>query len=225
MICPFSGPRWNITVHSQQFDQYGGTLRISEHDIDIVIPELAISLGDVVEIQVAVILSGPYKTPSGYDPISVTVWLGASYKFNKLIRISIPHCVIINGPQDINGLVVLTATDKQFTVNTNSRRLSQAIEHTNCYCYEVNNPLCDYYTDDLHGNSICLARRSSQLTTLSIMVFYWKISNCQSTDKLSVEFYFCYNLKYCVKVRLRYHTAENIGRIEHWQNKLFRIRI
>ena len=201
LICPFADPQWNVTVLSHKFDHNGGTLHIHEHDIDIVIPQHAISIGDVVEVQAAAILSGPYKMPSRYDPISVTVWVGASYKFNKLIKIIIPHCAIINGPQDINGLVVLTTTSgEEFTVNTNSRRLSQEIEHPTCYCYEVNNPCCDYYTDYQCG-SICLARRSYQLTTLGIMVFCWKPHNYQSADKVSVEFCFCHNLKHSVKVR------------------------
>lgn len=199
LICPFAGPRQNVTILSQKFDHYGGILHISEHDIDIVIPEHAISTGDVVEVQAAVMLSGPYKTPSGYDPISVTMWVGANYEFNKLIRISIPHCVIISSPQDINGLVVLTASDEELIVNKNCKRLSQAIEHADCYCYEVNNPCCDYYTDHLNG-SVCLARKSAQPTTFSIMVFCWKLHTQGSTDKLSVEFFFCYNLKHYVKV-------------------------
>ena len=203
LVCPFADPQWNVTVQSHRFDHNGGTLHIQEHDIDIVIPQHAISMGDVVEVQAAAILSGPYKMPSRYDPISVTVWVGASYRFKKLIKITIPHCVIINGPQDISGLVVLTTSGDEFTINTNNKRLSQHIEQPNCYCYEVNNPCCDYYTDYQCG-SLCLARRSFQLTTVRIMVFCWKPYYCKSADKVSVEFCFCYNLKQSVKVSLSY---------------------
>ena len=202
-FCPFSAPQWNVTILSHKFDHNGGTLHIHEHDIDIVIPKDAICMGDVVEVHAAAILSGPYKVPSKHDPISVTVWVGASYKFNLLIKISIPHCAVINGPQDINGLVILTATtgEEKFTVNTNSRRLSQCVDQANCYCYGVKNPYCDYYTYELNS-SVCLARRSFQLTTLSIMVFCSKPHDYQSADKLPVEFCFCYNLRHCVKVSL-----------------------
>ena len=205
VLCPFSDPQWNVTVLSHKFDHKGGTLHIHEHNVDIIIPQHAVSIGDVVEVQAAVVLSGPYKMPSGYDPISVTVWVGASYKFNKLVKISIPHCAITNGPQDINGLVVLTTMTQgctEFTVNTNRRRTSQEIEHPNYYCYEVNNQCCDYYTDHQCG-SICLARRSFQPTTLSVMVFCWKPRNYQSADKVSIELCFCYNLKHSIKVSLR----------------------
>ena len=201
--CPFSAPQWNVTILSQKFDHNGGTLHIHDHDIDIVIPKDAICMGHVVEVHAAAILSGPYKMPSKYYPISVTVWVGANYKFNQLIKISIPHCAVINVPQDINGLVVLTAIagEEEFTVNTNSRRLSQSVDQTNCYSYGVKSPYCDYYTDKLNS-SVCLARRSFQLTTLSVMVFCSKPHDCQSANKLPVEFCFCYNLKHCVKVSL-----------------------
>ena len=199
LVCPFSDPGWNVTVLSQKFDHTGGILHISDHDIDIVIPELAISIGDVAEVQAAAVLAGPYRMPSGYDPISVTVWVRASYKFNKLIRINIPHCVIINDPQDTDGLVALTANNEEFTVNTNSKLLPQAIEHSDYYCYEVNKAYCDYYTDHNCG-SICLARKSSQPAMLSTMVFCWKPPDYHLTDKISMEFYICYNLKHSVKV-------------------------
>ena len=200
-LCPFSAPQWNVTILSHKFDHNGGTLHIHEHDIDIVIPKDAICMGDVVEVHAAAILSGPHKIPPKYDPISVTVWVGANYKFNQLIRIIIPHCAVINGSQDINGLVILIATtdEKEFTVNTNNRRLSQSVDQKDCYCYGVNSPWCDYYTDQLNS-SVCLARRSFQLTTLSIMVFCSKPHDYQSANKLLVEFFFCYNLRHCVKV-------------------------
>jgi len=211
ITCPFSDPHWKISVLTQKFDHNGGTLRISEHDINIVIPKLAISTGDVAEIQATAVLSGPYKTPSGYDPISVTVWIAASYKFNKLIKVSIPHCAVINGPQDITGLVVLTSSDgEEFTVNKNSRHSSQTIEHTNCYCYKVSNPQCDYYTDHYCG-CICLARRSFQPITLSIIIFCWKSHDYESTDKLLVEFCFCYDLKYYVKVCITLKTCYQVA--------------
>lgn len=199
LVCPFDDPRWNVTVLSQKFDHTGGTLHIGDHDIDIIIPELAVSTGDVAEVRAAAVLAGPHRMPSGYDPISVTVWVGASYDFNKLIRVSIPHCVIINSPQDIEGLVALTASNEEFTVNTNSRLLAQAVGHSNCYCYAVNSPYCDYYTD-CHCGSICLARKLNQPSRLSTMVFCWKPPDYHLTDKISVEFYFCYNLKNSVKV-------------------------
>ena len=203
-------------ILSKTFDHHGGELIIEEHNVTITVPELAVSEGDEVVVRAIVSLTGPYKLPDGYDLVSVFVWVGADYRFRKLVKVTIPHFASIENLDQKFDVVVLTANEKDVVLNDNGDSLLLMHESVYDYQYEVNDDYCDYYTD--HFCSKCLARRRSFIfrllnrSTLSsprevpypsrtrITVFFCVPDDYATADELLIEFCICYSLKHCLQV-------------------------
>ena len=208
--CPIS----EYNSLSKIFDHHGGELIIEEHDVTITIPELAISKGEKVKVRAVASLIGPYQLPDGYDLVSVFVWIGADYRFRKLVKITIPHFASIKDFD--HRVVILTANEKDVTINENGDSLLQLHESVYDYQYEVNVDYCDYYTN--HFCSICYAERSfiynlfdrlilSPLKGLynpsrRVMVFFCYPDDYKTADKFITELCICYDVQHCVQVCL-----------------------
>ena len=210
--CPIN----NCKRLSKTFDRLGGELILEDHDITITVPELAVSKGDKVEIQIAASLIGPYKLPDDCEPISVFVWMGANYMFRKPIQVRIPHCFYVTDSDEVFDVVVLTADNKDLVLNDNGDLVLQMHESVYDYQYKVNDNYCDYHTD--HFCSKCLARRRSRIfklfdrLTLStstvtpnssktrITVFFCVPDDYATADELLIELCICYSLKHCLQV-------------------------
>ena len=201
-----------VPVLSKTFDYHGGDLIIEEHDVTVIVPELAVAEGDEVEVQAIVSLTGPYKLPDGYDLVSVFVWIEADYRFRKLVKITIPHFACIENLDQRFDVVVLTANEKDLD---NGDSLLLMHESVYDYQYEVHDDYCDYYTD--HFCSKCLARRRSFIFRLfnrltssprevpypsrtRITVFFCVPDDYATADELLIELCICYSLKYCLQV-------------------------
>ena len=211
-MCPISDYPF-----SKKINHYGGKLTIEEHDVTITVPVLAVSRGDEVKIQAVASLIGPYQLPDDYEPISVYVWIAANYMFKKPVRITIPHFTSIGNLDETSNVTVLTANNKDLTVNENGDVVLQMHKSVYDYHYEVNDDYCDYYTD--HFCSKCLARRRSFIfklfnrSTLSssreafnpnqtrITVFFCVPEDYETADELLIEICICYSLKHCLQVR------------------------
>ena len=140
--CPIS----DCKPVSKIFDHNGGILIIKEHDVTIIVPELAVSKGKKVEVKAAASLIGPYKLPDDCDPVSVFVWVGADYLFKKPVQIRIPHFASVTALDEGFGVVVLTADKKDLVLNDNGDLVLQMHESVYDYQYEVHDVYCDYYT-------------------------------------------------------------------------------
>ncbi len=83
-------------VQILEFDFTGREYKSSEHGITINIPEGAISQGEIVHMEVAVALYGPFQFSDGKRPISPILWLcpQEDVTFLKPITIILPHTMI-----------------------------------------------------------------------------------------------------------------------------------
>lgn len=90
----------------------GCTLLLNEHGITVVIPPGAMT--KPAEIEVGVLLSGPFKFPSNTTQVSVVLWVCAknrkSLKLSKPIEVNLPHFIDCSNPQEINKLAFVKAT-------------------------------------------------------------------------------------------------------------------
>ena len=204
-----------MPILSRTFDHYGGELNIEEHDVTITVPQLAVSKGDKVEVQACASLVGPYKLPDGYDLVSVVVCIEADYRFNKLIKVTIPHFAAIENLDQSFDVVILTADSKDIVLNENGDFVLQMHESVYDYQYEVNDSCCVYYTN--HFCSKCLARRRYLIfrlfnwLTLSaprevnypktrITVFFCVPDDYASADEMLIELCICYSFRHCLQV-------------------------
>jgi len=186
ITCPFAAPQWNTTILSRYFDHNGGTLTIEEHDVTVIIPRQAISQGDTVEVQAAAAMLAPYLLPAGYDPISVFVWLGGNYVFNKMIEVIVPHCAVVG--DGTSQLTVLTATGSDCKLQVD-----------NLHQYKIRDLECYYSTNQIC--SLCVARkRLFYPIRTRLSIFYCVSKDYKTANKSTVELSLCCDLKCCVKV-------------------------
>lgn len=83
-----TGPLRSFTVTNE-----GKTITCLDHDITIKIPPGAIHSRDQAEIEVGVLLHGPFAFPDGIKPISPILWICAKpeIKLQKPVEITLPH--------------------------------------------------------------------------------------------------------------------------------------
>ena len=211
-VCPIS----DYSPLSKTFYYEGGKLTIEEHDVTITVPELAVSIGEEVEIQAVASLIGPYNLPDDYEPISVFVWVGADYRFKKPVKVTIPHFASIRGLDEISDVAVLTANNKDLTINESGDVMLQMCKSVYDYQCEVKSEYCDYYTDNFCSK--CLARRRSLSFKLfkrfrsssprevsnanqtRITVFFCVPEDYETADELLIEICICYSVSHCLKV-------------------------
>ena len=80
-------------LHSFIVTSEGKTFTSLDHDITIKVPPGAVQNRDEVEIEVGVLLHGPFKFPDGIKPISPILWIctKSDSKFRKPVEITLPH--------------------------------------------------------------------------------------------------------------------------------------
>ena len=209
-VCPIS----DSVPLSKIFDHHGGALMIEDHDVNITVPELAVSKGETVEVQAVASLVGPYKLPDDCDPVSVFVWIAADYVFKQPVKITMPHFASL---EQLNDLVVLTANTSNH-VHSESGDLVLQMYRSEYEHHEVKSDYCECYTD--HFCSKCLARSRSLIFKLlntvtpslpneeshcsrtKITVFFCVPDDYATTDELLIELCICYSLKHCLQVRM-----------------------
>ena len=154
-------------------------------------------MGDVVQIQAAASLFGPYAIPEGLHPISAYVWLGACYTFKKRIQVEIEHHVFVSRLEDSEELCLLTACDKDRTIGPS---LLEMHEETHVELQVTIDGSFGCFSTD-HFCSYCLAKKSERIID-RIAAYHVVPNNYRSVDEFKSEICFCYDLEPCTMVNI-----------------------
>ena len=158
-------------MKSQEFDCYGGELFIKEHAVKITVPAGAITKGHVVQLEAAAGPLGAYSIPEGYHPISIYVFLQASYLFRKKLKVEIEHDVVVSEDMDTSMLRVLTTGKEVSCFGKDGQKWLEMQEDTCEYQYEVYKSTCTLFTD--HFCSKCLAVIDTVNIPKRVMVYHY----------------------------------------------------
>lgn len=94
------------------FASAGGTFSLKEHNVTVAVPSGAVT--KPTEVQMGVLLSGPFKFPSNSTLVSPILWLGVrskkTMKFSRAIEASLPHFIDCSCPGEISNLAFVKAT-------------------------------------------------------------------------------------------------------------------
>ena len=96
-VCFRCDPSLSLQTKIKRFkvDRSGGKFAINSHDVTLTVPPSAIKEDDVsvIDMEVGLMLSGPFVFPPHIRPISPTVWICIRNKasFCKPIDITLPH--------------------------------------------------------------------------------------------------------------------------------------
>ncbi len=112
-------PLYSFIVTSE-----GKTFTRLDHDITIKIPPGAIHNRDQIEIEVGVLLHGPFAFPDGIKPISPILWICAKsdIKFQKPVQVTLPHVLssLTEKESKIFGVSFLKADHRAFILKQGS---------------------------------------------------------------------------------------------------------
>ena len=96
----------------------------SDHDIEIRIPPGAVDSGLHVQIEVGVLLHGPFVFPDGVKPISPILWVCTKpvIEFQKPVEIVLPHILSALNDKEckVHGVTFLKARHRTLTHETDS---------------------------------------------------------------------------------------------------------
>ena len=111
-------------LHSFTVASEGKTFTCLDHDITIKVPPGAIHGRDQVEIEVGVLLHGPFVFPDGIKPISPILWICAKpeIKFQKSLKITLPHVLssLTEKESKTYGVIFLKADHRAFFLKQGS---------------------------------------------------------------------------------------------------------
>ena len=170
-------------------------MAIEEYGVTVNVPSGAIEDHDIVEIQAAASLFGPFDIPSDYCPVSAYVWIGANYTFKKAIEIELEHHADISNSENISEFCILKACCANCCCtkcDSNHHKMHEITEN-----YIISDSFCTLYTD--HFCSYCLAAKSTQIPD-RIVAYHYLPEDYKILDEFRAELCFCYDLDYCKKV-------------------------
>ena len=167
-------------------DHCGSIVKLTEHNVTVIIPCGAIATNDQVEIQVAASFFGPFTIPKGYRPISAYVWIQNCYEFKKPLKVEIEHNAYVSSTEDISNLCVLKTCEHD----------GQLVMHevAQGYNFEINSPFCTYFSS--HFCSLCLAAKSTSISN-RIMAYQYLPENYKLVNDFRAEICFCYDMRAC----------------------------
>ena len=190
---------WNdCNITSLMFVYDGGELSIKEHAVKVTIPSGAVDEGCKVQIQAAASLFGPFITPEGYYPISAYVWIGATYRFKKKLKVEIEHDIDETN-LIASELCVLTASEEDKCEGEDNEIVYKMHEDTCEYQYELNKFTCTLFAS--HFCSKCLAAKAKAENPKRIIMYHYLPENYKSAYEFVAEICFCCDLQFCKEVR------------------------
>ena len=189
-------PLKDCPIISKMFDYNGGELVIKEHAVKVTVPIGAIDKCCEAQIEVAASLFGSFIIPEDYCPISVYVWIGASYEFKKKLMVETEHDIVVTEETNISELCVLTACEEDKCGKEN-----QILKmHKDTCEYKLKKSTCTIFTS--HFCSICLAAKKGgkAYKAKRIIMYQYLPADYKSADEFVAEVCFCYDLQNCREV-------------------------
>lgn len=120
-LVPFLGQ-----VKVLEFDSSGGEYESNHHGVTISIPKGAIPEGEIVHMEIAVALYGPFQFSDGKRPISPILWLCPQEDiiFQKPITIILPHMLtdVCNKDIDNFGIQFAKADHTDYRVTPTGKK-------------------------------------------------------------------------------------------------------
>ena len=118
-----------------EFDNSGGEYKNVDHDITLAIPEGSVPQGEVVHMEVAVALYGPFHFTDGKRPISPILWLcpQENIALTKPISIVLPHILVNLTQEDITtfGVQLVKADHGEYVTTSEGKRKYYAFRPDN----------------------------------------------------------------------------------------------
>ena len=109
-----------------ELDTYGGEYKNVDHDISLSIPEGAVADGEMIHMEVAVALYGPFHFSDGKRPISPILWLciQEDIALLKPISIVLPHMLVNLTREDVAnfGIQIAKADHREYVTTTPGKR-------------------------------------------------------------------------------------------------------
>ena len=192
-------------VKTFKVDRKGREYSINSHDITLTIPPAAIKEGHMsLDIEVAVMLSGPFVFPSNMRPISPILWICSRNKalLCKPIEITLPHFVgTLDGDESkLLGMQFMKASHYAPTLPDGTRRFTFDHIGTNS---STSFTSLSGKLKTLHFCFLCIAAPESRALykralycLMRVDPIIWDISR----QKQEIYFVLSYYMKTCLKV-------------------------
>jgi len=186
--CPFD----NDYITSYFVDHNGGVFFNKEHNFSIVIPPVAVSQGDCIQIQATASRFGPYELPDGCFPISSYFWISATYTFNIPVYLILSHHANLRNVSDCSRLFALEACSRHTCVSEremlNMNKVYDGVffDKKNGYCIVSTNHFCSY----------CLGKDDTTIPD----EFYASFYTYSFQGVLKAEICMCHVNKECIEV-------------------------
>lgn len=101
-----------------QCDSSGGHYNLKLHEVEISIPEGAVSENTSVHLEIGVTLHGPFEFPKDMKPVSPIVWLSIQegVQFTKSTELSLPHFIncVQEGAHHLSFLTAQVKAEEKF---------------------------------------------------------------------------------------------------------------
>lgn len=192
-------PLRSFTVTSK-----GKTLTCLDHDITIKIPPGAIHSRNQVEIEVGVLLYGPFVFPEGIKPISPILWVCAKpeIKFQKPVEITVPHVLssLTEKETKIYGVTFLKANHRAFILKQDSS--SKYFQFKSCYGDDTRSTFSSNQgTISInHFCFLCIGAQSSRQLYQRASYCITRIEPKPWPPETTIYFCISYFLTTCIKV-------------------------
>ena len=212
--CPLLNDDINVprTFDHETFDCNGGEL-VSQDGIRITIPEGAIKDGDSVTFYTAADLRGPFVFPSqcqAADLVSPFYWIGVSrsYHFQNFIEVEFEHSAVATDSSHYQ-LLCCKDDDESYTMQPVDCDLELKVEGDASFC--------KFQTD--HCCSYCLQHKNKDNTNINrIGAFYLKPKNFESLSSFTVEIWFSFTTKHCLKRIRELYTKKGMILDQHYSD-------
>ena len=182
---------------------YGGTVKIEEHNVTVTIPPGAIEKGITVKIEVAASLFGSHKVKEAhFSRISPFVWIGASYIFQKPLKVEVEHHAVVSNKQHISDLCVMEAYIGKSQMYDDV--MCEASNNCHRHC-EIGSSFYTYLTN---SGCTCVAKKSDAIPD-EVAVYQFLPKQYSNLKSFTLEIGFCCNLKQLRKVKYEYLALFN----------------
>lgn len=179
-----------------EFDSNGGRYINEDHEVQLIVPRLAVPPGTLVTVRIGISLITPIHFPNGMKPVSPIVHIcvvnNPDFRFSTPVKVVIPHFLRINQP-DLNGTTVL-----QF-IKANHGQLVFSTADGEAQ-FEVGKSYGTLLTD--HFCHICIASKVTNLSRANFRLI--RVIPRSLSPTWNAHFCVTYFLRTCLRVSNNY---------------------